>query len=192
MPIELICEVCARPFSVPPSRTHRVTCSPACYTELRRRRGFTPALRAATEKRAETDGDPEVRRRRYGHWRGKDRSLESKRKTSETLRTFHRERGMLPLGSTRIDANGYVNVLVARDTSEKRRRKRATDGAVWRYIHDVIMEGLLGRPLAVGECVHHADGNRRNNAPENLRLMLAGEHVSLHLRERWAKKRAGR
>lgn len=192
MPIEIVCQICSHSFKVPPSKAHRITCSPACYTELRRRRGFTPALRAATEKRAETDGDPEVRRRRYDHWSGKTRNPEANRKTSETLCAFHRERGMKPLGTTQVDINGYVVVLVFRNVAEKRKKGRVSDGAVWHYLHDVIMEGLLGRPLAEGECVHHVDGNRLNNAPENLRLMKAGEHVSLHLLERWARIFAAR
>jgi hypothetical protein len=38
--------------------------------------------------------------------------------------------------------------------------------------HRVIMEQILGRKLRKGELVHHKDGNRSNNNPNNLELWL--------------------
>ena len=35
---------------------------------------------------------------------------------------------------------------------------------------------MLGRALAPGEVVHHQGGNRRNNAPENLRVLPSQRH----------------
>lgn len=32
----------------------------------------------------------------------------------------------------------------------------------------MVAERMLGRKLKPGEVVHHIDGNKRNNAPENL------------------------
>lgn len=40
----------------------------------------------------------------------------------------------------------------------------------YRYEHRVVMEGILGRALAPNEQVHHIDGDKLNNAPENLEL----------------------
>ncbi len=185
MPIEIICTICGRKHLVPPSRASRLTCSKPCQTELKRRRGYSPALRAAVAKRRETDGDPEVRRRRYGNRRGSTRTADERRRTSETLREFHHQRGMTEIGNKRINANGYVIVLCSSDPSGRTSKRRATDGAVWRYLHDVIMEGILGRALVGDEVVHHRDGDRQNNDPENLELTTNSEHSKYHATIRW-------
>ena len=49
-----------------------------------------------------------------------------------------------------------------------------------RPAHDLLMEQLLGRPLKPSEVVHHIDGNKRNNSPENLQLLERAEHSRLH------------
>ena len=51
-----------------------------------------------------------------------------------------------------------------------------------RLVHRLVAEKAIGRKLRDGEVVHHIDGNRRNNDPENLMVMLAAEHGCLHLR----------
>lgn len=42
----------------------------------------------------------------------------------------------------------------------------------WELEHRVVMEAVLGRRLRPGENVHHKDGCRSNNAPENLELWV--------------------
>ena len=49
-----------------------------------------------------------------------------------------------------------------------------------RQVHDVIMEEHIGRKLLPNECVHHINGDKRDNRIENLQLMTVGEHSSLH------------
>lgn len=49
-----------------------------------------------------------------------------------------------------------------------------------RFVHRVVAENLLGRRLLPGEVVHHLDGNKLNNAPENLLVLSNREHNSLH------------
>lgn len=48
------------------------------------------------------------------------------------------------------------------------------------YEHREVMEAILGRALLPGEHVHHRDGNRANNAPDNLELLTAAEHAHHH------------
>lgn len=53
-----------------------------------------------------------------------------------------------------------------------------------RKLHRVLMEMKLGRPITPKEIVHHIDGDKLNNHPDNLTVMSRGEHSALHHRER--------
>jgi len=50
-------------------------------------------------------------------------------------------------------------------------------------VHRHLMETIIGRPLQPNEVVHHKDGNKLNNAPENLMIMTRSEHTKLHMRD---------
>jgi len=62
------------------------------------------------------------------------------------------------LGSEYINRFGYVMVYMGRY------------GRKDKYLlkHRMVAEQMLGRPLNEGELVHHIDGNKTNNEPENL------------------------
>lgn len=50
-----------------------------------------------------------------------------------------------------------------------------------RHTHRVVAERMLGRPLLPGEVVHHIDGDKRNNAPENLFVFQSqADHAKWH------------
>lgn len=53
-----------------------------------------------------------------------------------------------------------------------------------RHEHRVVAEQKIGRPLRSDEHVHHIDGNKHNNHPDNLEVMTRSEHLRLHALER--------
>lgn len=74
-------------------------------------------------------------------------------------------------GGRYVTAEGYVRVLVAKDDPVACMRNNT--GYVLE--HRLVMARKLGRPLASTETVHHIDGDRAHNLPDNLQLRQ-GKH----------------
>lgn len=49
--------------------------------------------------------------------------------------------------------------------------------------HRFIAKEMLGRELNTNEVVHHIDGNKRNNAVQNLMVVTRSEHARIHAKE---------
>jgi hypothetical protein len=100
--------------------------------------------------------------------RGKAKTPEHIEKMSAGMRrAWATKRHRYPLGSKRKDTHGYVVVKVL--VGEGR----------WDKEHVLIVERQIGRRLVAGEQVHHINGIRDDNRPENLHLCPNG---SIHAR----------
>lgn len=124
---------------------------------------------------------------------------------AETIRKFARNRGLEIQkteqtleshpswrGGTTLDRSGYVLIRVRADgpygyliRAIARRGLQGTDPTGYAPEHRMVMHDLLGRELQPGEVVDHIDGNRTNNAPDNLRLFASNaEHLRHTLKGR--------
>jgi hypothetical protein len=69
-----------------------------------------------------------------------------------------------PKGTVRKNSGGYLYVHAAGHPNAHK------DGQI--AVHRLVMAELLGRPLKDSESVHHRNGVRTDNRPENLELRV--------------------
>lgn len=83
-------------------------------------------------------------------------------------------------GGRHVMANGYVVTLLPGHPD--------SDSRGYIYEHRLIAEQTIGRRLANGEVVHHQNGIKIDNRPENLRVMESqAAHMRLHSEHRRTK-----
>lgn len=106
--------------------------------------------------------------------KGKKVSIETRLKISQS-------RKLKGVGHKKNTNDGYIRIYCPTHP------KSTSDGYV--FEHRLIMEKHIGRYLRDDEVVHHINHVRNDNRLENLELMTFKEHASLHMRERWEKKK---
>lgn len=92
--------------------------------------------------------------------------------SARTKRPLERHHNGKP---ARKDDQGYVMVY------EPDHPNRSFKG--WQYEHRIVAERGLGRYLGSDEHVHHINGIKDDNRPENLQVMSAIDHSRLTVRE---------
>lgn len=162
MPVTVECQQCGTAFVVPPSRVkRRKFCSHAC-----RHRWMAENLRGEAHP-----------------MHGRRHSAESIRKMSESQKANGR---IGPKASTwkggRFKSRGYWMVALSGMTLEDRMlaEPMTTRGRDYVPEHRLVVARTLGRSLASGEVVHHINGVKTDNRPENLELHGARTHKMEH------------
>lgn len=72
-------------------------------------------------------------------------------------------------GGRSVASNGYVLIRVGVG-------HHLADVRGYAYEHRLVAEKKLGRRLRPGEIPHHIDGNRQNNADENIEVVASQHH----------------
>lgn len=75
-------------------------------------------------------------------------------------------------GGQIVDRDGYIRTYAPGHPWPRR------GGYIMEHVR--VVELAIGRRIEAGEVVHHIDGDRRNNAIENLQVMTAGDHSRHH------------
>lgn len=136
---------------------------------LRMLKSFGIHARSPSESKTIALNKPEVRMKMSLARLGKPLSDSAKKKLSEMTGSRNANyRGGMTL------SNGYLYFTASTSNGEH----------AGKALHAVIAEWLYERKPLQGEHVHHIDGNKLNNHPENIVIMSDSDHGKIHAVER--------
>lgn len=180
------CIVCKKEFKVPPSLDRLKCCSKACSNISKRGRKLTDEHKAklskvAKEKRfgkwmtgKKDSYKTKIKKSKNAgcYWLGKKFSDEYKKKLSEAQKGKQGKNHSRWKGG-RVKFNGYIYIKCY---DHPNRTKQG-----YMPEHRLIMEKRIGRLLKKEEVVHHINGIKIDNRPENLKLFSnVSQHISHH------------
>jgi hypothetical protein len=87
-----------------------------------------------------------------------------------------REKGSNWKGGRHVSSHGYVKFLLAPGDPR-------ADSKGYAYEHRIVAEEKIGRSLETDETVHHINGMRVDNRPENIMVVPKREHLFYHRKE---------
>ena len=154
------CEQCGAEFYRDPTEAKKGTgrfCSVACHNAAQTK----PAvIKACARCGAELRLKPS-----QAHVQYCSKACQAQARTKRPLDRLHNGR------PARMDKQGYVMVY------EPSHPNKSFKG--WQYEHRLIAEVIVGRHLVSDEHVHHINGIKDDNRPENLAVMDGDAHAAL-------------